>query len=182
MRSTIAALAVGVILIVLPTVISADESPNVKFSGHYECHSTTFKWPSAPSEPLIQTATGTTEFISDGKGRFISGSGVINVLDDTARPPTGVTCHFTLREGRYSLGADGTGSADLIWTLAPGSALHCSGFVPGDTRPTGYIDETRDTNREGPSRSNFVIVGDRSYFSIVTPISSALGVCDKASD
>jgi len=181
MRSTIATLIVGVIL-ALPTLSRADDSPNAKLSGHYECHSTTFKWPSAPSEPLIQTATGTTDLVSDGSGHFTSGSGIINVLDDTARPPTGVTCHFTLREGRYALAADSTGSADLIWTLAPGSAMHCSNYVPGDTRPTGYIDETRDANRPGPSHTNFVVKEDHAYFSIVTPDSSALGECDKASD
>ena len=182
MRTMIAVALTVVIPLATPIASRGEGTPEAQFAGHYQCHSTTFFWPTVASEPPIQSATGTTELVSDGSGHFTSGSGVINVLDDIARPGSLVTCHFTLHDGTYSIDADGEGAAEIVWNLVSGSGTHCSNYVPGDLRPTGYIDETRDTNRPVASRTHFVFKGGRSYFSIVTPISSVLGVCDRAAD
>src|SRR5579863_2192818 len=136
MRITIAVALTVVTSLALPIAARADGAPDAKFAGHYQCHSTTFFWPTAATEPPIQSATGTTDIVSDGSGHFTSGFGVINVLDDTARPGSLVTCHFTLHDGTYSIAADGEGAAEIVWNLVPGSGTHCSNYVPGDLRPT----------------------------------------------
>jgi hypothetical protein len=142
MRSAFPVAFLDVALLGLPAVAHADGAFDAKFAGHYQCHSTTFFWPTNPDEPPVQSATGTTDLVSDGSGRFSSGSGVVNVLDDTARPGSLVTCHFTLREGTYAIAPAGVGVAQMQWDLVPGSGPHCSNYVPGDLRPTGSIDET----------------------------------------
>lgn len=86
----------------------------------------------APTPTLVATI----HLVSDGKGKYTSGTSEDRIADDTNRPLGEDICHYRLVDGSYKINADGTGIATTQWALAPGGAAHCANYLPGNLTGT----------------------------------------------
>lgn len=143
--------------------------------GATKCSLRRYQWPISLDDAPTPTFVATIHLVSDGKGKYTSGTSEDRIADDTNRPSGEDICHFRLVDGSYTINPDGTGTATTQWALAPGSAAHCANFLPGNL--TGYINTGLETARRLPATVHFLIDGKRILWMSLNPGGPGIGVC-----
>lgn len=145
MKNVISRSLFAVVVILAGAIGQALAFDNSSVSGTFNCTGTS--WVNSQ-----QVASGTVTLVSDGNGRWTSGSSIYQ-LDV---PGTQGSCNYTLRDGKYRVGSDGNGMSFTEWQLA---AANSSPACRTNTYSSAAISASSSGMTFSESRENGSIQG-----------------------
>ena len=170
-------LLILVSLLLLPSLLAADGEKYSASSlgGTYACQITVFAWPQRREDPLIPNSQGMSEVVSDGSGKMTEGTMTLHSVN---QPDHGIPCRYDLRNGAYTINADGGGRTDGQWIFLEGGGSSWKCFDRG-LSPNGV---QVGVVKPGPVFMENLLatnLGARTYNVVYDQTGITISVCDR---
>lgn len=166
-----------VVLLSLPLAAGADgeKYSASSLAGTYDCQITAFAWPQKREDPLMPNSQGTSQVVADGAGHLTEGSMSLHSFRNAGE---GIPCRYGLRNGTYTITADGSGQTGGQWKFMEGGGSGWKCFDRG-LSPNGV---QVGVVKPGPVFMENMLATDsgrRTYNVVYDQTGITISVCDQ---